>query len=219
MNLQEMIQKYIKNGYSDEFASSKVSQDLILTAIANSKYIQNITIKGGVVMHNLSNDKRRATRDLDLDFIKYSLDNNSIINFISELNNSINSINFEIMDEIVSLHHQDYKGKRVFLKIKDNYKNEIDTKLDIGVHKLFELEQEQYMFDFSIINLGANLLINSPEQIFTEKMKSQYHDTENKTPKLQYIIAFWRFRVGYFIHKYPRISCFCPTDIVLPASF
>ena len=28
------------------------------------------------------------------------------------------------------------------------------------------------MFDFSIINLGANLLINSPEQIFTEKMKS-----------------------------------------------
>ena len=144
MNLQEMIQKYIKNGYSDEFASSKVSQDLILTAIANSKYIQNITIKGGVVMHNLSNDKRRATRDLDLDFIKYSLDNNSIINFISELNNSINSINFEIMDEIVSLHH----------------------------HKLIELEQEQYMFDFSIINLGANLLINSPEQIFTEKMKS-----------------------------------------------
>lgn len=172
MNLQEMIQKYIKNGYSDEFASSKVSQDLILIAIANSKYNQNITIKGGVVMHNLSNDKRRATRDLDLDFIKYSLDDNSIKNFINELNKSINYINFEIIDEIIPLHHEDYKGKRVFLKIKDNYKNEIDTKLDIGVHKLFELEQEQYMFDFSIINLGANLLINSPEQIFTEKMKS-----------------------------------------------
>ena len=28
------------------------------------------------------------------------------------------------------------------------------------------------MFVFSIINLGANLLINSLEQIFTEKMKS-----------------------------------------------
>ena len=77
MNLQEMIQKYIKNGYTDEFASSKVSQDLILTAIANSKYNQNITIKGGVVMHNLSNDKRRATRDLD--FIKYALDDNYIL--------------------------------------------------------------------------------------------------------------------------------------------
>lgn len=146
MNLQEVIQKYIKSGYSDELASSKVSQDLILTAIANSKYNQNITIKGGVVMHNLSNDKRRATRDLD--FIKYSLDDKSIKNFINELNKSINYINFEIIDEIIPLHHQDYKGKRVFLKIKDNYKNEIGTKLDIGVHKLFQLEQEQYMFDF-----------------------------------------------------------------------
>ncbi len=148
MNLQEVIQKYIKSGYSDELASSKVSQDLILTAIANSKYNQNITIKGGVVMHNLSNDKRRATRDLDLDFIKYPLDDKSIKNFINELNKSINYINFEIIDEIIPLHHQDYKGKRVFLKIKDNYKNEIGTKLDIGVHKLFQLEQEQYMFDF-----------------------------------------------------------------------
>ena len=148
MNLQEVIQKYIKSGYSDELASSKVSQDLILTAIANSKYNQNITIKGGVVMHNLSNDKRRATRDLDLDFIKYPLDDKSIKNFINELNKSINYINFEIIDEIIPLHHQDYKGKRVFLKIKDNYKNEIGTKLDIGVHKLFQLEQEEYIFDF-----------------------------------------------------------------------
>lgn len=148
MNLQEVIQKYIKSGYSDELASSKVSQDLILTAIANSKYNQNITIKGGVVMHNLSNDKRRATRNLDLDFIKYPLDDKSIKNFINELNKSINYINFEIIDEIIPLHHQDYKGKRVFLKIKDNYKNEIGTKLDIGVHKLFQLEQEEYIFDF-----------------------------------------------------------------------
>ena len=148
MNLQEVIQKYIKSGYSDELASSKVSQDLILTAIANSKYNQNITIKGGVVMHNLSNDQRRATRDLDLDFIKYPLDDKSIKNFINELNKSINYINFEIIDEIIPLHHQDYKGKRVFLKIKDNYKNEIGTKLDIGVHKLFQLEQEEYIFDF-----------------------------------------------------------------------
>lgn len=38
MNLQGMIQKYIENGYTDELASSKVSQDLIPTAIANSKY-------------------------------------------------------------------------------------------------------------------------------------------------------------------------------------
>lgn len=168
MNLQALIQDYI----SDGDASAKVCQDLILTAISNSKYSQNITIKGGVVMHNLSNDKRRATRDLDLDFIKYSLEDKSIKNFINELDKSISDISFEISDEIVPLHHQDYNGKRVFLRIKDKFDNTIDTKLDIGVHKLFKIEQEQYIFDFNTINLGANLLINSPEQIFAEKMKS-----------------------------------------------
>ena len=45
---------------------------------------KNITIKGGVVMYGLSNDKRRATRDLDLDFIKYSLADESIKLFIGK---------------------------------------------------------------------------------------------------------------------------------------
>ena len=101
MNLQELIGKYVYNGYTDEDASSKVCQDLILTSISNSKYSQNITIKGGVVMHNLSNDKRRATRDLDLDFIKYSLEDNSIRNFINELDKSFKDINIEITDNII----------------------------------------------------------------------------------------------------------------------
>ena len=99
MNLQELIQKYVKTGYTDGDASAKVCQDLILTAISNSKYSQNITIKGGVVMHNLSNDMRRATRDLDLDFIKYSLEDNSIRNFINELDRSLKDISFEITDD------------------------------------------------------------------------------------------------------------------------
>ena len=172
MNIDELVNNYINLGYRRIEANAKVSQDIILNKISKSNFKNNITIKGGVVMHNLSNDKRRATRDLDLDFIKYSLEDKSIRNFINELDKSISDINFEITNEIVTLHHQDYNGKRVFLKIKDRFENIIDTKLDIGVHKLFELEQEEYMFDFDIINLGANLLINSPEQIFTEKMKS-----------------------------------------------
>ena len=65
-----------KYEYAD--AESKVAQDIILLLLSGSKYSKNITIKGGVVMHNISHDKRRATRDLDLDFIKYSLDDSSI---------------------------------------------------------------------------------------------------------------------------------------------
>ncbi len=33
-----------------------------------------MTIKGGVVMRSVTNNNRRATRDIDLDFIHYSID-------------------------------------------------------------------------------------------------------------------------------------------------
>lgn len=172
MNINDAILFYQNKGYEYADAESKVSQDIVLSKIWNSKYKNNITIKGGVVMYNISNNIRRATRDLDIDFIKYSLEDESIRNFIYSLNNDKDNIKIEIVGNIASLHHQDYDGKRVLIKISDKYGNSINTKLDIGVHKLFELEQEEYYFDLSLINKQINLLINSKEQIFVEKLKS-----------------------------------------------
>ena len=172
MNIKDAILFYQNKGYEYADAESKVSQDIVLSKIWNSKYKNNITIKGGVVMYNISNNIRRATRDLDIDFITYSLEDESIRNFIYSLNNDKDNIKIEIVGNIASLHHQDYDGKRVLIKISDKYGNSINTKLDIGVHKLFELEQEEYYFDLSLINKQINLLINSKEQIFVEKLKS-----------------------------------------------
>ena len=172
MNIKDAILFYQNKGYEYADAESKVSQDIVLSKIWNSKYKNNITIKGGVVMYNISNNIRRATRDLDIDFIKYSLEDESIRNFIYSLNNDKDNIKIEIVGNIASLHHQDYDGKRALIKISDKYGNSINTKLDIGVHKLFELEQEEYYFDLSLINKQINLLINSKEQIFVEKLKS-----------------------------------------------
>lgn len=52
-------------GYKTPDAITKVGQDIVLSKISKSPYIHNVTIKGGVVMHNISRDKRRATRDID----------------------------------------------------------------------------------------------------------------------------------------------------------
>ena len=123
-------------------------------------------------MHSISKDMRRATRDMDLDFIKYSLEDNSIIRFIEELSNVDDGIKIKIDGEIKELHHQDYDGKRVNIELFDKYGNKLKTKLDIGVHKLLDIKQDEYCFDLSIINQNANLLINSKEQIFVEKIKS-----------------------------------------------
>lgn len=123
-------------------------------------------------MHSISKDLRRATRDMDLDFIKYSLEDNSIIRFIEELSNVDDGIKIKIDGEIKELHHQDYDGKRVNIELFDKYGNKLKTKLDIGVHKLLDIKQDEYCFDLSIINKNVNLLINSKEQIFVEKIKS-----------------------------------------------
>lgn len=172
MSLEDIVRHNIENGYDLIDARSKVSQDVILNKISKSKFKNNITIKGGVVMHSISNSVRRATRDLDLDFIKYSLEDESIRSFIDKLNSVGDNITVEIIGKIEELHHQDYSGKRVYIKISDVNNYEIDTKLDIGVHKLFELEQDDYYFDLDAMEDGVSLLINSPEQIFTEKLKS-----------------------------------------------
>lgn len=172
MDLEDCVRKYIKEGYTLNDARSKISQDVILIKIAKSNFKNYITIKGGVVMHNMSNSVRRATRDLDLDFIKYSLEDSSIRSFINKLNLVDDKVKIEIVDKITELHHQDYDGKRVYIKITDDNNYNITTKMDIGVHKLFDLKQEDYYFDFNIINNGVSLLINSCEQIFSEKLKS-----------------------------------------------
>ena len=139
MNLNDLIQKYIEIGYNRIDAISKVAQDIVLFKIGKSRFKNHITIKGGVVMHNISKDIRRATRDLDIDFIRYSLEDHSIIKFINMLNNVKDGIKIEIIDTITKLHQQDYDGKRVNIRLKDESNKIIDTKLDIGVHKLFDI--------------------------------------------------------------------------------
>ncbi len=172
MDIYEAVNKYILAGYSEDDAIPKVAQDIVLLKIGNSKYNKNITVKGGVVMHNISKDMRRATRDMDIDFIKYSLEDKSIRDFIKELNNTDDDIKIKITGKIEPLHHQDYDGKRVYIQLTDSHHYSISSKLDIGVHKYFDMEQDEYYFDFNIINKSASLLINSKEQIIVEKLKS-----------------------------------------------
>jgi predicted nucleotidyltransferase component of viral defense system len=172
LNIEKIRQEYMKEGYTRANAIAKVCQDIILNEIAKSPYFKNVTIKGGVVMHSISSDKRRATRDIDLDFIKYSLEDKSISKFIDKLNDNDDGIIIKMDGKPEPLHHQDYDGKRVNIIVNDSYNNTMKSKLDIGVHKNFDLEQEEYCFDLNALNATAILFINSVEQIFIEKLKS-----------------------------------------------
>lgn len=172
MNLEELRREYIASGFTLANASAKICQDIILSKISKSEMNNNVTIKGGVVMFGLSNDKRRATRDLDLDFIKYSLSDVAIKKFIDTLNLVSDGVTISIDGDIQELHHQDYNGRRVNITLKDANGFTVSAKLDIGVHKNFDIKQEEYCFNLDAINETATLIINSKEQIICEKLKS-----------------------------------------------
>lgn len=171
INLDDLIEAEIANGYGDENARAKVCQDIILKAISDGSLSKNVTIKGGVVMRGKTNNIRRATQDIDIDFIRYSLDDNAIDRFIKKLN-CIQGISILRVGSIEELKQQDYKGKRVFVEISDTFGNRIPSKIDLGVHTKLDIKQEEFCFDIAFDDDGASLLINSNEQMFTEKLRS-----------------------------------------------
>ena len=171
MNLSDLVRKVCELGYETNNAEARVCQDIILRAISKSNLSRNVTIKGGVVMRSITNNVRRATQDMDIDFIRYSLSDESIDNFIAKLN-CLDGITITRVGEIEELNQQDYKGKRVHVHIKDVYNNFIESKIDLGVHKHMEIKQEDYCFDIAFDDEGASLLINTKEQMFAEKLRS-----------------------------------------------
>lgn len=117
-------------------------------------------------MRSKTNNIRRATQDLDIDFIRYALTDEAIDSFV----NSLNCIGG--LGNIEALKQQDYHGKRIYIEIKDSFDNVITSKLDLGVHNRLNIRQEEYCFDISFDEEGASLLINSNEQMFAEKLRS-----------------------------------------------
>ena len=171
MNLLVEISKMRDEGYTEANAQARVCQDIILDGIARGNLSQNVTIKGGVVMRNLSGNVRRATQDIDLDFIRYSLSDAAIERFIEQLEPE-KGIKIKVKHPILELNHRDYKGKRVFVDIKDEAGNSFESKIDIGVHNNMDVRQEEYCFDICFQEDRVSLLMNSREQIIVEKLKS-----------------------------------------------
>ena len=180
MIIREMIRQANADGYADENAEAKVCQDIVLKALSESSLSQNATIKGGVVMRSISHNARRATQDMDIDFIRYSLSDESIRRFIQKLD-CLEGIHIKQTGVITELKQQDYHGKRVFVKISDDTGDSIESKIDLGVHKNLSIDQEEYCFDIACFDDGANLLINSKEQMFTEKLRSLLKFGPNST--------------------------------------
>ncbi|MCD7893430.1 MAG: nucleotidyl transferase AbiEii/AbiGii toxin family protein [Erysipelotrichaceae bacterium] len=167
----ELVEKERKKGYTKVLADAKVCQDILLYALSKGPLSHNVTVKGGVVMRSKSHNIRRATLDLDIDFIRYSLSDESLDIFVDKLN-CVDGITITRIGEIEELKQQDYHGKRIYIQIYDSLGYSVNTKIDLGVHNKFDINQEEYCFDIAFNEDGASLLINPSEQMFVEKLRS-----------------------------------------------
>ena len=171
-SFKEVIVGLLSAGYSEVNVEEKLAQDIVLKALSESGLRANVTVKGGVVMATLTKDIRRTTMDLDIDFIHYSLADESIDALVAKMN-CIEGVDITRVGDIQELRHQDYSGKRIFLSLTDQDGYSLQYKLDIGIHTVEEARQQDMDFDLHHIDAGfASLLANSPEQVFVEKLKS-----------------------------------------------
>lgn len=169
--IRELMGAIRNEGYNGPAVGARVFQDLVLDAIANGPYSESIAVKGGVLMRELSHSARRATMDIDMDFMHFPLTDEGILRFVDSLN-VLEGISFKIVGKIEELKQQDYKGKRVFVTVTDVEGSSISSKIDLGVHKDLSIGQIPVCFDVCCDEDGATLLANSPEQVFAEKIKS-----------------------------------------------
>ena len=179
-DLMRMVALYVDDGYSDLMARARVCQDVVLKAIAESSISKNVTIKGGVVMRSITGNTRRATRDIDLDFLRFSIEESAIRDFVMKIN-CLDGISIDIAGPIEELSQQEYRGKRLWVVITDSKGHSLKSKMDLGVHKNIQIEQEEYCFDIACYDGSATLLINSKEQMFTEKLRSLLKFGPNST--------------------------------------
>ena len=169
LSLAEKIAELEAEGYALVPARAKLAHDIVLKAMEKCGFADNVTVKGGVVMSGITGDIRRATMDMDVDFVRYGLTDENIDRWIRRLN-CLEGIKIERNGDITDLRHQNYQGKRVYLDITDSVG--VSTKLDIGVHVHRQMAQKPMRFALVLDEGPATLHANTREQMFAEKLKS-----------------------------------------------
>ena len=171
MDFGEVVSELSAMGYKRAAARAKIAHDVVLAAIRSSGMKGFVTIKGGVVMSGITKAVRRATMDMDVDFVRRSISTEAIEAFVAKLD-AASDCSIAVDGKIVELRQQEYRGKRVFLRITDGNGYKVLTKVDVGVHAKVEVAQRELLFDVVTDERHVKLLSNSKEQIFVEKLKS-----------------------------------------------
>jgi len=171
LSFATILENLRRQGYAVPKARTKIAHDIVLKAMSKSGLGRSATVKGGVVMSDFTDDVRRATMDMDIDFVRFSLADEQVDLFVGRLN-CLDGVTIKRHGPIVELKQHNYRGKRIHLRIADAEGTVVRTKVDIGVHVYEKMRQRVRNFRLSFDESGAKMTANSAEQVFAEKLKS-----------------------------------------------
>ena len=170
--LQKLKEKSRKEGISYQFMLQLVCQEEFLRRLANSRYRENLILKGGLFIFAYTEFSSRPT--MDIDFLMENLSNNQtdMLKVINEI------VNIETAYHFIELHvksikniteQKDYHGIRIkMLGAISNTKTPFD--IDIGIGDVIVPHAESRRIGVQIDGYEApNILTYSLESTVSEK--------------------------------------------------
>ena len=145
----------------------------VLERIANSKYKDNIILKGGVLLSSIVGEELRTTKDIDTTLKGLPLTEQTIKNIFEEILSV--TIDDNVSFEIVSIKdirlEDEYGGYRInvkgtFYKIRTNFFIEITTGDVITPREM------RYKYDSIFENKKINIMAYTIETVIAEKFES-----------------------------------------------
>jgi hypothetical protein len=185
-----------------------VCQDIFISKLTDVDFLSSkVVFKGGIVMYELTKGKRGYTKDIDFDFIHYTVSDEGINDFIQVINSSLRFDNIKVIIESTEkLIHKNYRGNRVFLDFVDNSKTHLKLSIDIGVHtdKISQPTVRPYEIRFS--DEKVDILIDSNELSIVEKLSTfALYGTDNSRYR-DLFDAYWRLKyIDYDINLVKKI--------------
>ncbi len=194
-SLDFMYKRIFQPGDNPERVQQKVCQDVFISKLATNKdLIQKVVFKGGVVMYELTSGKRGYTKDIDLDFIRHSIEPEGIAMFISRLNESkiYNHIDIRIIST-KSLNQEDYHGTRVELEFNDS-STQFVLLVDIGVYIDKLSFPDTIDYELKLSSDSVEIPIDSNNLSIFEKMSTFAKFSTDNARIHDLFDLYWRLR-------------------------
>ncbi|MBC3803351.1 nucleotidyl transferase AbiEii/AbiGii toxin family protein [Acetobacterium fimetarium] len=170
--LQKLKEKSRKEGISYQFMLQLVCQEEFLRRLANSKYRENLILKGGLFIFVYTEFSSRPT--MDIDFLMKNLSNNqtdmlNVINDIINIETDYPFIEFQIKTIMNITEQKDYHGIRIkMMGAISNTKTPFD--IDIGIGDVIVPHAESRKIGVQVGGFESpNILTYSLESTVSEK--------------------------------------------------